>query len=239
MKNEKEKMQEYLKGYTNAHAELPRINEANKVVKRINISLSALIIIITIIIILMTIPILIFAFSRTKVFFRMNKRDFIEKIEKNYGQKVEILKDNSTKQGNGTMVLKAKKEPYINFNAAKQSDRFGENYYLDFEENAFAYYFKNSQEPIFNRITISEERKALSSNYPDFEFLDLNIYLNIDSYNQIEEACIQRQKLQKWMKEKIKQFDIEIHLKIEDFVSYLSSDNELDDVIYQEKYQYY
>lgn len=239
MKDEKERMQEYLKDYTNAHSDLPKATGVDKIVHRINISLSTLMIIVTIIIILMLIPILGFVYSKTEVFFRMSKKDFIKKIEKTYGQKIEIVEDNSTIKGNGTLVLKTKKEPYITFNAAKQSEQFGESYYLDFEERAFVYYLKNSQDSIFDGITVDEEKKEISSNYPDFQFLTCNIYLNIESYNQIEEACRQRQEIQKWMKKKIKNFDIEIHLKIGDFVSYLWSYDELDTLIYKEKYQYY
>ncbi len=237
MKDEKERMQEFIKPYTNAGGDLPKNAGIDKTVHAINISLKTMMVIIVIIVILMLIPILAFVYSKTEVFFRMNKKDFIKRIEKTYGQKIEIIEDNSTVKGNGTYIFKTKKEPYITFNGIKISNTY-EGYNLDFEENAFTYYFENSQDSVFDNITLEKSFKNYFGNY-DIQFLSCNICLNIDSFNQIEQACKQRKQLQEWMKDKIKKFDVEIHLKIGDYTSYIWSYDTLDNLIYKEKYEYY
>lgn len=235
MKNEKDRMQEYLKDYTNAHGNLPNSKNIQKTIHKINISLSSLITVFVIILIIMVLLICLNIRINFSVFFTMNKEQFIKEIENKYNQKVEIIEDNSTNKGNGIIAFKSKKEPNINFYASKRQD----SYTLDYEENAFLYYMENSNDKLFENITVEQEQRALDDRYPDKKFLFCKIYLNINSYNDIEAACKQRYELQKWMKQKIKTFNVEIHLKIGDRVSYLWSYEDLDIITYKEKYEYY
>lgn len=235
MKNEKDRMQEYLKDYTNAHGNLPNSKNIQKTIHKINISLSSLITVFVIILIIMVLLICLNIRINFSVFFTMNKEQFIKEIENKYNQKVEIIEDNSTNKGNGIIAFKSKKEPNINFYASKSQD----SYTLDYEENAFLYYMENSNDKLFENITVEQEQRALDDRYPDKKFLFCKIYLNINSYNDIEAACKQRYELQKWMKQKIKTFNVDIHLKIGDKVSYLWSYEDLDIITYKEKYEYY
>lgn len=235
MKDEKERMQEYLKDYTNAHGNLPKSKKTEKTIHSINISLSSLVIVFVIILIIMVLLICINIKMNFPVFFTMNKEQFIKEIENKYNQKVEIIEDNSTSKGNGIIAFKSKKEPNINFYASKHQD----SYRLDYEEKAFLYYMENSNDRVFENITVEQELREVDNKYPDKKFLFCKIYLNINSYTDIESACKQRYELQKWMKQKIKTFDIEIHLKIGDRVSYLWSYEDLNILTYKEKYEYY
>lgn len=236
MKNEKERMQEYLQEYTNAHGNLPKSTGIDKTINTINISLKTLMIIITIILGIMLFIIGIFVYRKTELVFSMNKEQFIRMIEKEYGKKIEIIEDNSTVKGNGTMLLKTKREPHITFHAYKN---IYDDYQIDFEENAFIYYFENSKDPVFEQISIEKDKKALFSNYPEFEFVSCNICLNIDNYNDISTTCAKREALQNWMKKKINNFKLQIHLKIGDYTSNLSNYEKLEDIIYKEQYEYY
>lgn len=237
MKDEKERMYEYFKDHTNAHGDLLRDSGVDKIVKKMNVSLSTIIVIVTIILILMFIAICFAIYPKIYLVFSMNKKDFIKTIEKTYGQKIEIVQDNSSEKGNGTIIFRTKKEPKVEFNAMKNVQ---DSYKLDYEEKAFIYYIENSNDEVFKNITYEKQAKTFEK-YPGFEIIECTGYLTIENYSEIEEASNRIYELQKWMTKKIKKFTVPIKLKIGDYISnvdyrYASS---LEDAIFSEKYNYY
>ena len=236
MKNEKERMKEYLKDYTNANSDLKRVDSVDKITKGLKISLNTILVVVIIAMIIMLFFIGLFIYPKIYLVFTMNKKQFLKEIEKTYGQKIEIVIDDSTYKGNGTFILRTKKEPKIEFHAAKDSY---DNYKLDLEDYTFIYYVENKVEPIFNGINIEKKTETFYS-YPDLEFTKCEGYLEVNSYEQIEMRSKQLFAIQKWMEKKIKKFSVPVYLKIGEYISnvnYQDMSSE-EQAIFEEKRQY-
>ncbi len=232
MKDEKERMQEYLKDYTNAHGNLPKNPKVDKVVNGINIGVKTIIGIIVVILILMSIPIFFYAKDKTAVFFTMDKEGFVKKLEKDYKQSIEIVEDYSSPKGNGNMVMRTLKEPQITFNTYKTMSDF---YSQDYEARAFIYYLENIESPLFDKVTIEKGEEQ----YGDANFLTCTIFLNIDSADQIESACKEREELFDFMKKKMNTFEHNIYLKIGEYRSWVWALNrKSEEVLWEEETSY-
>ena len=105
MKNEEEKMHEFIKDFTNAHGSIRKVKGIEETAKVIKISLKTAIMIGTIVAIIVSIPVAIMIYQKTmSILFTMDKEGFVAKIEKDYKQRLEIIEDNSTNKGNGAIL---------------------------------------------------------------------------------------------------------------------------------------
>lgn len=242
MKDEEEKMHEFMKDFTNAHDNLPKVKGIDGTFKAIKISVKTFLIIGTIVAIIVSIPVAFMIYEKMAVVFTMDKERFIAKIEKDYKQRLEIVEDNSTKKGNGTILFKTQREPMLEFKAVKTIAGGIENYYLEYEGKALNYYVENGPEEIFNGIEITKDVCKISINiFKTEEFYEYKAYLTIEDYSQIEEGVHQLVELKKFMKKKIRKFEIPLYLKIGEYVSeydYKQPKAEKD-IIDQEKHNYY
>lgn len=240
MKNEDEKMQEFMKDFTNAHGELPKskwidptFNFAKKLLK-----VTIVIGIITIILMLIPLSIQVYDKAISNVM-SLDKEGFIKKIEKTYGQKIEMIQDESTYKGNGKMVFRTTKEPIIEFTTGKN---VFDDYILDYEDKALLYYAEKDSEGLFKGLTIEQGTKSLRySQFYTVEVLECKGYLSIEGYDQIEEGVRQLIGIRKFMTQKLKQFKIPLHLKIGDYISWCDYSEKLseEEIILREKQLYY
>lgn len=241
MKNEEEKMQEFIKDFTNAHDSIRKVKRIDETAKVIKISLKTAIIIGIIVTIIMIIPIAIMVYDKMSIVFTMDKERYIAKIEKDYRQKVEIVEDNSTKKGNGVILFRTQKEPVVQFKSVKTISGGVEEYHLEYEGNALSYYIENGEE-IFKGIELEETPRRITLNmFKSEEILEFKAYLPIENYSQIEEGVHQLLEIKKVMKEKIKTFEIPLYLKIGDYISWYDYKQEKseEEIIEQEKQNYY
>ena len=232
MKNEKERMTHYVENLKDIH-----VKSVEKVAKGLKISLGTLAIIITVIIAIMGILIGSIISVQTQNIFTMNKEQFLQKIEKSYEQKIEVLQDNSvSRRGTGTYILKTKRKPQIEFHAIKS--RVRDSYLIDYEERAILYYASQKETALFENIEI-EEKQKLHSEYSEFEIIECTLTLKISSYEEIENASRQLYELTNWLKQRLNTLNISPYLKIgEDYTSPVCYLNiTLEDALYQEKYQ--
>lgn len=218
MKNEDEKMQEFMKGFTNAHGKLPKSKWIDPVFHFAEKLLKIAIVIGIIIIIIMLIPLAVQVYEKAvSNLMTMDKRSFIKRIEKTYNQKVEILQDDSTYKGNGKMTLRTLKEPQIEFSTGKN---IYDDYILDYEEKALLYYVQQDKEGLFRGLEIEEGKKTIVySQFGRVELLECKGYLPIESYENIEEGVHQLLEIKNFMVQKIKQFKVSLYLKIGEYIS--------------------
>ena len=148
MKDEEEKMHEFMKDFTNAHDNLPKVKGIDGTFKAIKISVKTFIIIGTIVAIIMIIPIVAMVVDKASIVFTMDKEGYITTIEKNYRQRIEIVEDNSTKKGNGVILFKTEREPIVEFKSVKTIAGGVESYYIEYEGKALKYYIENGEEEI-------------------------------------------------------------------------------------------
>lgn len=243
MKNEEEKMHEFIKDFTNAHGSIRKVKGIEETAKVIKISLKTAIMIGTIVAIIVSIPVAIMIYQKTmSILFTMDKEGFVAKIEKDYKQRLEIIEDNSTNKGNGAIIFKTKKEPIVEFKSVKTVAGGVESYYLEYEGKALNYYIENGPKEIFKGIEIEKTTEETSINiFRREEFYEYKAYLPKEEYEHIEEGVHQLVELKKFMKEKIKKFEIPLYLKIEDYISgydYKQEKTE-EEIIEQEKQNYY
>lgn len=242
MKNEEEKMHEFIKDFTNAHSSIRKVTGIEETAKAIKISLKTAIIIGSIVATIVLIPIIIMIFQNVSIMFTMDKEGYISKIEKTYRQRLEIIEDNSTKKGNGAILFRTKKEPIVEFKSVKTVAGGVESYYLEYEGNALSYYIENGPKEIFKGIEIEKIaiRTAINMFWKE-EFHVYKTYLPIENYGQIEAGVHQLVELKKFMKKKIKKFEIPLYLKIGDYISTYDYKQEKDEeeIIDQEKQLYY
>ncbi len=216
MKNEEEKMQEFIKDFTNAHDSIRKVKGIDEAAKVIKISLKTAIIIGIIVAIIVSIPIAIMIYDNMSVVFTMDKEDYISKFEKTYRQQIEIVEDDSTNKGNGTIVFKTQKEPMVEFKAVKKIAGGVETYYLEYEGKALNYYIENGPKEIFQGVEVEKTpRKVVLNMFKSAEIFDFKAYLPIESYGKIEEGVHQLLAIKKFMQEKIETFEIPLSLKIE------------------------
>ena len=238
MKNEEEKMQEFIKDFTNAHDSIRKVKGIDEAAKVIKISLKTAIIIGIIVAIIVSIPVAIMIYDKMSIVFTMDKESYITKIEKDYKQRLEIIEDNSTNKGNGAIIFKTKKEPIVEFKSVKTVAGGVESYYLEYEGNALNYYIENGPKEIFKGIEVEKTTGGNSINiFRIEEFYEYKAYLSKEGYEQIEEGVHQLVELKKFMKEKIKKFEIPLYLKIGDYTSgydYKQEKSE-EEIIEQEK----
>ena len=220
MKNEEEKMHEFMKDFTNAHDNLPKVKGIDGTFKTIKNSVKTFLIIGTIVAIIVSIPVAIMIYQKTmSILFTMDKEGFVAKIEKDYKQRLEIIEDNSTKKGNGVILFRTQREPVVEFKAVK-----------------------TISEGIFKGIEIEKTTGGTSINiFRREEFYEYKAYLSKEGYEQIEEGVHQLVELKKFMKEKIKKFEIPLYLKIGDYISGYDYKQEKaeEEIIEQEKQNYY
>lgn len=242
MKNEEEKMQEFIKDFTNAHDSIRKVKGIDEAAKVIKISLKTAIIIGIIVAIIVSIPVAIMIYDKMSVVFTMDKESYITKIEKGYRQRLEIIEDNSTKKGNGAIVFRTQKEPILEFKSVKTVVGGVDSYYLEYEGNALNYYIENGPKEIFKGIEIEKNLRRINLNmFRSEEVEEFKTYLPIEDYSQIEEGVQQLVELRRFMKEKIKKFEIPLYLKIGDYTSgydYKQEKSE-EEIIEQEKQNYY
>lgn len=243
MKDEEEKMHEFMKDFTNAHDNLPKVKGVEETFRAVKISVKTFLIIGIIVAIIMIIPTAFLIYDKTmSIVFTMDKDGFIAKIEKDYKQSLEIVEDNSTKKGNGAILFKTQREPIVEFKAVKTIRNGVERYYLEYEGNALNYYIKNGTEEIFKGIEIEKIPNETSINiFKTEEFYEYKAYLSKEGYDQIEEGVHQLVKLKKFMEEKIKKFEIPLYLKIGDYTSWYDYKQKKteEEIINQEKQLYY
>lgn len=242
MKNEEEKMQEFIKDFTNAHDSIRKVKGIDEAAKVIKISLKTAIIIGIIVAIIVSIPVAIMIYDKMSVVFTMDKESYITKIEKGYRQRLEIIEDNSTKKGNGAIVFRTQKEPILEFKSVKTVVGGVDSYYLEYEGNALNYYIENGPKEIFKGIEIEKNLRRINLNmFRSEEVEEFKAYLPIENYSQIEEGVHQLVELRRVMKEKIKTFEIPLYLKIGDYTSGYDYKQEKveEEIINQEKQLYY
>lgn len=242
MKNEEEKMHEFIRDFTDAHGTIKKVEGIDKTEKVIKITFRTAMIIGSILFIIMAIPISIMVYQRTSIMFNtMSKEKYIRKVEKMYGQKLEIVSDQSSRKGNGVIIFRTKKEPVIEFKAVKTIFDGGERYGTEYEENALRYYLEHGDEKIFQGIeieqtTISVRVSALVTE----ELVRFKVFLEKENEGEIEEGVHQLVELKKFMKEKLKRFEIPLYLKIGEHISqydYKEKKAE-EEIICQEKQNY-
>ena len=242
MKNEEEKMQEFIKDFTNAHDSIRKVKGIDEAAKVIKISLKTAIIIGIIVAIIVSIPVAIMIYDKMSVVFTMDKESYITKIEKGYRQRIEIIEDNSTKKGNGAIVFRTQKEPIVEFKSVKTILGGVENYYLEYEGNALNYYIENGPKEIFKGIEIEKTLRRITLNmFRSEEVEEFKAYLPIENYSQIEEGVHQLVELKRFMKEKIKKFEIPLYFSIGDYISIYDykQEKQEEEIIEQEKQNYY
>lgn len=218
MKDEDEKMQEFMKDFTNAHGKLPKSKWIDPVFRFAEKLLKITIVVGIIIIIIMMIPLTARVYEKAvSNLMTMDKRSFIKKIEKTYKQKVEIIQDDSTYKGNGKMTLRTLREPQIEFSTGKN---IYDHYILDYEDKALLYYARNDKDGLFSGLEIEEGTKALRySQFGSVELLECKGYLPIEGYGNIEEGVHQLLEIKKFMIQKLKQFKVSLRLKIGEYIS--------------------
>lgn len=240
MKDEEEKMQEFMQDFTNAHGELPKSKWIDPVFHFSKKMLKTAIVLGVIIILIMIIPLGIQIYQKSVAnFAAMDKRSFIQKIEKTYHQKVKILQDESTYKGNGKMILTTTKEPVIEFTAGKN---MLDDYILDYEDKALLYYAEQDSDGIFKNLKIEQGTKTLRySQFFTVEALECKGYLEVEGYDQIEEGARQLIQIKKFMLKKLKQFKVPLYLKVGDYISWCEYRKDLSDEenILREKQLYY
>ena len=120
MKDEEEKMKEFMKDFTNAHGELPKSKWIDPIFHFAEKLLKVAIVIGIFLVIITSAPLAIQIYNKSiSNLMAMDKQGFIRKIEKMYEQKIEIVEDKSSYKGNGEMILKTTKEPIIEFTDRK------------------------------------------------------------------------------------------------------------------------
>lgn len=230
MINEKKKMMEYINQLDNE-----KMQKTEKASKKITVMLSTVILIITVIIIIFFCIVASFFYNEIYLVFLQNQEQFVKKLESMYHQDIEIVEADCDENGNGTYILKTKKEPKVEFKATKE---MYSNFETDYPQRALLYYAERNS--LLQDIQISTSEKA-SQYYSDFSLLKTYSYLPIQSYEQLEQASKTLYDIQKFMEKKIEDFSVATYLKIGDYVSPVeyatipSSENG----IYQEKYEYY
>lgn len=218
MKDEDEKMKEFMKDFTNAHGELPKSKWIDPVFHFSQKLLKATIVIGIIIIIIMLIPLTIQVYEKViSNLMTMDKRSFIKKIEKTYHQKVEMVQDDSTYKGNGKMTLRTLREPQIEFSTGKN---IYDHYILEYEDKALLYYVQNDNQGLLKGLEIEEGTKALRySQFGSVELLECKGYLPIESYENIAEGVHQLLEIKQFMTKKLYQFEVPLYLKIGEYIS--------------------
>ena len=218
MKDEEEKMKEFMKDFTNAHGELPKSKWIDPIFHFAEKLLKVAIVIGIFLVIITSAPLAIQIYNKSiSNLMAMDKQGFIRKIEKMYEQKIEIVEDKSSYKGNGEMILKTTKEPIIEFTVGKN---IFDNYIIDYEDKAFIYYMENSNEPIFQGVELKRETKNLVySQFGKVETLSCQGYLQIESYDKIEEGVRQLIAIKSFMEQKVKQFNVPLSLKIGEYTS--------------------
>ena len=242
MKDEEEKMHEYIKDFTNAHSTIKKVEGIDGTFRTIKISVKTFLIIGTIVAIIMIIPIVAMVVDKASIVFTMDKEGYITTIEKNYRQRIEIVEDNSTKKGNGVILFKTEREPIVEFKSVKTIAGGVESYYIEYEGKALKYYIENGEEEIFKEIEIVEIPRSITINmFKSEEILEFEAYLPIESYSQLEDGVRQLIELRKFMQKKIRTFEIPLHIKIGEYIGgydYKEMKAE-EEIIYQEKQNYY
>lgn len=218
MKDEEEKMKEFMKDFTNAHGELPKSKWIDPIFHFAEKLLKVAIVIGIFLVIITSAPLAIQIYNKSiSNLMAMDKQGFIRKIEKMYKQKIEIVEDKSSYKGNGEMILKTTKEPIIEFTVGKN---IFDDYIIDYEDKAFIYYMENSNEPIFQGVELKRETKNLVySQFGKVETLSCQGYLQIESYDKIEEGVRQLIAIKSFMEQKVKQFNVPLSLKIGEYTS--------------------
>lgn len=242
MKDEEEKMHEYIKDFTNAHSTIKKVEGIDGTFRTIKISVKTFLIIGTIVAIIMIIPIVAMVMDKASIVFTMDKERYITTIEKNYRQRIEIVEDNSTKKGNGVILFKTEREPIVEFKSVKTIAGGVESYYIEYEGKALKYYIENGEEEIFKGIEIVEIPRSITINmFKSEEVLEFEAYLPIENYSQLEDGVRQLIELRKFMQKKIRTFEIPLHIKIGEYIGgydYKEMKAE-EEIIYQEKQNYY
>lgn len=242
MKDEEEKMHEYIKDFTNAHSTIKKVEGIDGTFRTIKISVKTFLIIGTIVAIIMIIPIVAMVMDKASIVFTMDKEGYITTIEKNYRQRIEIVEDNSTKKGNGVILFKTEREPIVEFKSVKTIAGGVESYYIEYEGKALKYYIENGEEEIFKGIEIVEIPRSITINmFKSEEVLEFEAYLPIENYSQLEDGVRQLIELRKFMQKKIRTFEIPLHIKIGEYIGgydYKEMKAE-EEIIYQEKQNYY
>ena len=242
MKDEEEKMHEFMKDFTNAHDNLPKVKGIDGTFRAIKISVKTFLIIGTIVAIIMIIPIAVMVIDKASIVFTMDKEGYITTIEKNYRQRIEIVEDNSTKKGNGVILFKTEREPIVEFKSVKTISGGVENYYLEYEGKALKYYIENGEEEIFKGIEIVEIPRSITINmFKSEEVSEFEVYLPIEDYSQLEAGVCQLIELRKFMQKKIRTFELPLHIKMGEYIGgydYKGEKTE-EEIIYQEKQNYY
>ena len=230
MINEKKKMMEYINQLDNE-----KMKKTEKASKKITVMLSTVILAITVIIIIFFCIVATFFYNEIYLVFLQNQEQFVKKLENMYHQDIEIIEANCDENGNGTYILRTKKEPQIEFHAAKE---MYSNFETDYPQRALLYYAEKNS--MFNNVQISTSEGA-SQYYTHFSLLKTYSYLPIQSYEQLEQASTTLYNIQKFMEEKVEDFSVSTYLKIGDYISPVEYTNipSKGNGIYQEKYEYY
>ena len=233
MKNEKERMQEYLKEYTDAHSSIKKVEGIEKLNKGIEVSTKTAIIILTIVTLITVYLIIQFLIPKIAVFFTMNKKQFIRKIEKTYNQKFEIVEDYSSPKGNGLFIMQTKNEPKIKFYATKNSY---DEWKIDYEDRYFMYLVDNQVDSIFKDIKYKITEIPIMG-YNNYSFVKCEGTLEINSFNDIENACNVIYELEDFLKNKSERFNIVTQITYGEYRSYIGYDKslKLEDRIRMEK----
>lgn len=230
MKNEKKKMMQYINQLDNE-----KMQKTKKASKKITVMLSTVILTVTVIIIVFFCIIASFFYNEIYLVFLQNQEQFVKKLEAMYHQDIEIVEANCDERGNGTYILRTKKEPQIEFHAAKE---MYSNFETDYPERALLYYSEKNS--LFQDIQVTSSEQT-SQYYEDFSLLKTYSYLQIQSYEQLEQASRTLYDIQKFMEEKVEDFSVLICLKIADYTSPVeyATIPSAENGVYQEKYEYY
>lgn len=230
MKNEKKEMMEYINQLDNE-----KMQKTQKASKKITVMLSTVILTITVIIIIFFCAVASFFYNEIYLVFLQNQEQFVKKLESMYNQEIEIIEADCDEKGNGTYILRTKKEPQIEFHAAKE---MYSNFETDYQERALLYYAEKN--PLFQNVQVTSSEQT-SQYYKDFSLLKTYSYLPIQSYEQLEQASRTLYDIQKFMEEKVEDFSVLIYLKIADYTSPVeyATIPSAENGIYQEKYEYY
>ena len=223
MKNEKERMEEYLKAYTDAHSDIKKVEGIEKLNKGIEISTKTTIIVLTVVTLIMVFVIIQFLIPKVAIFFTMNKKQFIKMLEKTYNQKLEIVEDYSSPKGTGLMILQTKREPIIKFYATK--DNYDE-WKTDYEDRYFMYLVDNQVDSIFKDIKYKITEIPIIR-YNNYSFVKCEGTLEINSFNDIENACNVIYELEDFLKDKSERFDTVTQITYGEYRSYLGYDKSL------------
>ena len=212
-----------------------KMQKTQKASKKITVMLSTVILTITVIIIIFFCAVASFFYNEIYLVFLQNQEQFVKKLESMYNQEIEIIEADCDEKGNGTYILRTKKEPQIEFHAAKE---MYSNFETDYQERALLYYAEKN--PLFQNVQVTSSEQT-SKYYKDFSLLKTYSYLPIQSYEQLEQASRTLYDIQKFMEEKVEDFSVLIYLKIADYTSPVeyATIPSAENGIYQEKYEYY